>query len=208
MRITSEQACAFLQEGRVVAIPTETVYGLAASLSCLEAIEDLYRIKGRPKRKPMTIQVSDVKHVAAYAQNIPESFDLLAKTFWPGALTLVLPAKMECVPEIVRAGLDSAAFRIPGHSLTLQLLERVGPLVVPSENLSGKPSGTCVEHVEQTFGRDFPVLDGERSEKGIESTILTYQDSQWRMLRWGALSPKKFEACLGYQPKYLVASSP
>ncbi len=201
MRVNLENACELLQTGNVVAIPTETVYGLAASLSNPEAIEHIFTLKGRPADNPLIIHVADSSQVVCYTKDIPEDFEVLANTFWPGPMTLVLPAVKEWVPSIVRADLDTVAFRIPSHPLTLQVLSNVGPLVMPSANLSGKPSATRPEHVENDFSRDLPVLDGGECYRGVESTILMYNINRWEIVRLGALTPEIFETFLGYKPR-------
>lgn len=200
MRVHFEKACKLLQTGNVVAIPTETVYGLAATLSDPEAIEHIFRLKGRPADNPLIIHLADSSQVEFYSKDIPKDFDILANTFWPGPMTLVLPAEIEWVPSIVRANLNTVAFRIPSHPLTLQVLTTVGPLVMPSANLSGLPSATRPEHVENDFGKDFPVLDGGECYRGVESTILMYNETQWEIVRLGALNPEIFEPYLGYCP--------
>lgn len=115
-------------------------------------------------------------------------------------MTLVLPINENTIPEIVRAGLTTAAFRIPSHPLTRQLLQLTGPLVMPSANLSGKPSATKSDHVENDFGKDFPVLEGEICQHGIESTILIYKENRWEIGRLGAISAEMLETILGYLP--------
>lgn len=200
MRVNIKTACELLKDGKVVAIPTETVYGLAASLSNPEAIEHIFTLKGRPADNPLIIHVGDSFQVECYTKNVPEGFEVLASTFWPGPMTLVLPAVKEWVPSIVRADLDTVAFRIPSHPLTLQVLSNVGPLVMPSANLSGKPSATRPEHVENDFGVDFPVLDGGECHRGVESTILMNNMNKWEIVRLGAITPEIFETFLGYKP--------
>lgn len=206
MQITLEKACELLRQGQVVAIPTETVYGLAASLSNTKAIEHIYKLKRRPTDNPLIIHMSDSSQIKLYAKHIVPGFDLLASTFWPGPMTLVLPAQKKWVPSIVRSGLDTIAFRIPAHPLTLQVLKKVGPLVMPSANLSGKPSATCSKHVENDFGKNFPVLNGEKCRRGVESTILIYHNKCWEIVRLGALSPEVFEPLLGYEPPVVEQS--
>ena len=208
MLITIDEACRLLKNEEVVALPTETVYGLAATLSSTDAIGKIFSIKKRPSDRPLTITIADKDQVHLFAHSIPKDFHILAETFWPGPLTLVLPAQKEWVPDVVRGGLDTVAFRIPSHPLTLKVLSEVGPLVLPSANLSGKPSATCVSHVERDFGQDFPVLDGGESQQGIESTILLSLDSKWYILRLGAITPDLFEPYLGYTPKLYSASKP
>lgn len=203
-RLSLSEAISALQAGEVVAVPTETVYGLAASLHRPEAIARLFALKGRPLANPLIIHVANLSELDAYLSDRPPGFEDLAKVFWPGAMTCVLPIYPECIPALARAGLPTAGFRIPAPSLTRALLQATGPLVMPSANLSGRPSATCPEHVEADFGEDFPVLDGGHCQKGVESTILFYKEVEWVILRLGALSPENFEDVLGYQPKVIM----
>jgi L-threonylcarbamoyladenylate synthase len=202
MDITLEKACEMLMNGKVVAIPTETVYGLAASLSHSEAIESIFALKGRPAKNPLIVHIADISQVSCYSRDIPQDFDKLARTFWPGPLTMVIPVEPEWVPSTVRAGLPTVAFRIPSHPLTLQVLNRVGPLVMPSANLSGKPSATRPDHVEVDFGEDFPILNGGNSLRGLESTILYHRGGRWEICRLGALTSEAFIPILGYEPVF------
>lgn len=205
MRISLQQASALLNQGKVVGVPTETVYGLAAGLSHPEAIKQVFFLKGRPAKNPLIIHIADAEHVLNYIKAAPTGYADLAAAFWPGPMTLVLPVKLEVVPAIVRAELATAAFRVPGHNLTLQLLELTGPLVMPSANLSGKPSSTCADHVEEDFGKEFPVLDGGVCHKGLESTILFFRENKWVVVRQGALAPEHFVSALGYVPEIIGA---
>lgn len=201
MQVTLEQACDLLKAGLVIAVPTETVYGLAASIDFSDAIEGIFRLKGRPADNPLIVHAASAEEVSKYVSEIPPHFELLASSFWPGPMTLVLPAVEESVPAVARAGLPTAAFRVPAHPLTLQLLRETGPLVMPSANLSGKPSATSVQHVEDDFGSGFSVLDGGNCQKGMESTILCWKESEWTIIRLGALPPEVFVPVLGYLPK-------
>ena len=200
MRISIEKALALLNSGKVVSVPTETVYGLAASLDRLQAIQEIYKLKGRPANNPLIIHVAQLQDVFDYLQENISDLDILAHDFWPGPLTIVLPVKCKLIPSIVRADLPTAAFRIPKHPVALNLLKLTGPLVMPSANLSGRPSSTQPEHVEHDFGIDFPVLDGGPCEKGLESTIIIYRDGKWEIIRRGALVPEHFKSTLGYLP--------
>jgi L-threonylcarbamoyladenylate synthase len=202
MRISIAQAQEKLLVDEVVAIPTETVYGLAAKLDRPEAIRKIFELKGRSLKNPLIIHVSDVSDVLSYAMNLPPHFQALTEAFWPGPLTLIIPIKTDLIPSIVRANLPTAGFRMPNHSLALKVIQTVGPLVMPSANLSGKPSSTQMEHIEKDFGLDFPVLDGGACQAGLESTILHYQNSRWTIIRLGALSADVFEPILGYKPAY------
>lgn len=200
MKISLEKAVELLRNGHLVVVPTETVYGLAASLSHPEAIKKIFKLKGRPSSNPLIIHLADNKSVHEYVKFVPESFALLAEAFWPGPMTLVLQAESSKVPEIVRAGLSTAAFRVPNHSATNQLLRQTGPLVMPSANISGSPSATRIEHIEKDFGLEFPVLESQGCFLGVESTILIYLDEKWQIIRQGALPPESFKPILGYLP--------
>jgi len=206
MKITKNDAIQLLKTGQVVALPTETVYGLAACIDQPEAIENIFKIKGRPLNNPLIIHVSDSQCVKEYSLNDIPKFDELTAAFWPGPLTLILPVHAHKIPTLVRANLDTAAFRVPHHLDTLEIIQQTGPLVMPSANLSGKPSATMADHVEKDFGKSFPVVDGGNCQQGLESTILHYLDSQWVILRLGALTAETLESVLGYQPKYFITT--
>lgn len=200
MRISVQEAIDNLQKGQVIAIPTETVYGLAASLACPDAIKQIFALKNRPPANPLIIHVSDLSQLIPLAANFPPHFHALAQAFWPGPLTMILPIQPDRVDSHVRAGLETAGFRMPHHPLALKVLEATGPLVMPSANLSGRPSATEPAHVEADFGITFPVLDGGSCSKGLESTILYFRSPEWIILRLGALGPEAFQSVLGYQP--------
>jgi len=202
MRISLLQAISLLRTGQVIAVPTETVYGLAACLDCPEAIERIFELKKRPRSNPLIIHVADWLEIHHYATHYPPDFEKLALTYWPGPLTCILPVDAR-VPSLARAGLLTAGFRVPNLALTRQLIKAAGPLLMPSANLSGRPSATRPEHVEEDFGADFPVLDGGVCAKGLESTILLYQKSKWVIVRLGSLPAEKFTPILGYQPLFV-----
>ncbi len=202
MRIEIEQAISLLRSGNVVGVPTETVYGLAACLDQPKAIEKIFELKNRPKINPLIIHLSTIDQIFKYTHTIPVGFEELAKNFWPGPLTCILPVN-DTVPSIARAGLPTAGFRIPDHSLTRQIIESTGPLVMPSANVSGRPSATRPDHIEQDFGMNFPILDGGECKKGVESTILLYNENRWNIVRFGAISSEQFTPILGYQPHFL-----
>lgn len=201
MRITIEKAVSLLKDHGNVAVPTETVYGLAASLFCPEAIQQIFKLKGRPSSNPLIIHLSCKEEIEPFVETVPPGFSELADAFWPGPMTLVLDILAEKIPNSVRAGLPTAAFRIPQHPIAQQLLKKSGPLVMPSANLSGTPSATTPEHVESDFGQEFPVLDGGACRMGLESTILIYQNERWHIIRQGALPGSAFKKVLGYIPK-------
>lgn len=200
MRISVAQAVQALRQGQVMAIPTETVYGLAASLSQPQAIRHIFALKKRPPANPLIIHISSIEQAVQLARCLPPKFHELADAFWPGPLTLIVPVQTEYVDEAVRAGLETAGFRMPNHPLALEVLKQTGPLVMPSANLSGRPSATDPEHVETDFGAAFPVLDGGSCQRGVESTILYYQEPCWVVVRLGSLGPDAFKHVLGYAP--------
>lgn len=201
MRISLLDAGTRLRKGEVVAVPTETVYGLAACLDQPQAIQEIYTLKSRPPQNPLIIHVGAPDLIKSYVDELPEKFDDLADFFWPGPLTLVLPVKGDAVSKIATAGLRSAAFRVPAHPLAKELLKLTGPLVMPSANLSGKPSATSASHVEDDFGKEFPVLDGGPSQEGLESTILIWDEKKWVVGRLGALAPEEFLPVLRVIPE-------
>lgn len=200
MRITLKQACDRLFSGDVVAIPTETVYGLAARLTDVRAVQKIFTLKGRPQDNPLIVHVSQIHELDDLVEHVPKRFSLL-KNFWPGPLTVILTAQCNYVPSVVRAGLETVGVRMPDSSLTRELISTTGPLVAPSANLSGKPSATCPEHVEADFGKDFPILDGGHCTRGVESTIIALTDAgHWELLRSGAISREDLEKVLGEPP--------
>lgn len=200
MHITVDQAAHILQTGEVIGVPTETVYGLAASLAYSEAVDKIFMLKKRPQDNPLIIHVATVEQIIPFAKTLPPKFHELANAFWPGPLTLIIPIDPKMIAPQVRAGLPTAGFRIPNHQLTKKLIETTGPLAMPSANLSGRPSSTSPSHVEEDFGSDFPVLDGGSCVRGLESTILCYRKEAWSIARLGALSAEAFELVLGYKP--------
>lgn len=200
MHVSIDQATLLLKSGHVVAVPTETVYGLAAALDQPTAISNIFALKKRPANNPLIIHLADIDQLYAYVDSLPPQFAALAAAFWPGPLTMVMPVAADKVPEKVRGGLPTAAFRVPANPLTRQLLAQAGPLVMPSANLSGTPSATLAAHVEHDFGHNFPVIDGGECSSGVESTIIIFKEGVWKIIRLGALAPEAFAPILGYQP--------
>lgn len=187
-----------LGRGELVAIPTETVYGLAAAALDAKACKAIFRAKGRPTHDPLIVHVLDLKH-AEHLADFNEPARKLARQFWPGPLTLVLP-KNSCVPAIVTAGRDTVAIRAPAHPVTRRLLRLAGiPLAAPSANLFGYISPTSAAHVLAGLGGKIPsVLDGGPCRIGVESTILDLTDpARPRILRPGAVTAAVLEKFLG-----------
>ena len=187
----SEAALA-LQAGEVVAFPTETVYGLGASIRSPMAIERIYKLKKRPKDNPLIAHIANLEQLDEIVDLQQVDPSLFAK-FWPGSLTLILPKRAGAPGD-----LDTIAVRMPAHPIALSLIEKVGhPLFAPSANLSGKPSPTCVEHVQMDFhDQELLVLDGGICQKGVESTVLLLKPSPV-ILRPGATSQQEIEKNLG-----------
>lgn len=191
-RLFSEDllSCAeLLHAGGLLAVPTETVYGLAADGLNPRAVEKIYEVKGRPAVKPLSLMVSGPDAMDRYCREVPEAARALAEKFWPGPLTIVLKAK-ETVPSIVLAGGDTVGLRCPDHPLTLALLREAKiPLAAPSANPSGSPSPKTAQEVLAYFdGRIDAVLDGGSCGIGTESTIVSMAQTPYRVLRSGALS--------------------
>lgn len=199
MLISLEEAISLLQTAHVVALPTETVYGLAASIRFKKAVEEVYTLKKRPKDNPLITHICSKEELSPFLSEIPPGLEKLTEVFWPGPLTLVVPVN-DTFPEYVHAGYTRAAFRIPSHPLTQEVLRRVGPLVMPSANLSGRPSATAAKHVEEDFSASFPILDGGSCEKGVESTVLLFDEDVWRVGRLGSISLNEIAEVLGYIP--------
>lgn len=202
MRISLEEAIDVLQKGDVVAIPTETVYGLAADARNESALQKIYAIKERPANNPLIVHIANRHQVENWATRFPVLAQQLALAFWPGPLTLVLDAKPE-VSNILTAGQTTVALRVPEHLLTLALLEKSGlGLAAPSANKYTQLSPTRAAHVEHGLGNEIPVLDGGDCHVGIESTIVqVYQDEndewQWQLLRAGMIAESTIEATIG-----------
>jgi L-threonylcarbamoyladenylate synthase len=198
MIITAQEAIDILRQGGNVGIPTETVYGLAAVYNDEKAIDAIFRLKGRPRENPLIIHVADIATVEEMGF-IPQDFYKLTEAFWPGPLALAIHVQQDKVLTSVRAGLPTACFRMPDHPLALEVILGAGPIVMPSANLSGRPSPTDAKSVEEDFGQGFPVVDGGECIKGLESTILIY-DEIWHLGRLGSLPVEEIGEVLGYMP--------
>jgi L-threonylcarbamoyladenylate synthase len=197
MRVNLKEAIALLQQGEVVAIPTETVYGLAADATNDTALLKIYSVKQRPANNPLIVHISDINQVETWAATFSPLAKKLAEAFWPGPFTLVLPAK-DSVSTIVRAGEPTVALRVPSHPLALQLLKTSGlGLAAPSANKYTQLSPTTVAHVAIGLGEEIAVLDGGACQVGIESTIVSVEDDEWRLLRHGMIDEVHIEAVAG-----------
>ena len=197
MQVNFEQAIALLKSGNVVAIPTETVYGLAADASNEAALRQVYAIKQRPADNPLIVHIADISQVNNWAAEFPPLAQKLAQAFWPGPFTLVLRAK-ESVSNIVRGNQPTVALRVPSHPIALQLLEQSGlALAAPSANKFTNLSPTTAAHVTAGLGDAVAVLDGGACKVGIESTIISVEGDDWQLLRLGMLPEASIEALAG-----------
>lgn len=193
-----EEATQVLLRGGLVAIPTETVYGLAADASNDEAISKVFSLKGRPSDRPLIVHLGDESWLDQWARDIPPYAHALAKAFWPGPLTLVL-LKQTHVSSQVTGGQPTVALRVPNHPMALALLHRFGRgLVAPSANRYGHISPTSADDVKAEFGDQAPlILDGGACDVGIESTIVSCLDEHPRVLRLGSISSEALAAVAG-----------
>ena len=192
------KAAETLQNGEVIAIPTETVYGLAGNIYDPSAIEDIFRIKQRPHFNPLIVHIHSFEQLNDVAAQLPSKAHTLAAHFWPGPLTLVLPKK-STVPEVITAGKSTVAVRMPNHPLLLKLLKALPfPLAAPSANPFNRISPTTAQHVQDYFEKEIQlILDGGACQQGIESTIVGFEDEIPIIYRLGALSVEEIEAIVG-----------
>ena len=193
-----EEAAQLLAEGELVAIPTETVYGLGANGLMPEAVEEIFRAKGRPQDNPLILHVPSDGWLERYCEKIPPQVYELTRRFWPGPLTLILKHK-SIVPNQVTAGLPTVGMRCPDHAVTRAIIEKAGvPVAAPSANTSGRPSCTSAEDVlEDMDGKIAAVVDGGPCRVGVESTILDMTCIPPKLLRPGGVALEDLEALLG-----------
>ncbi|MCX8081143.1 MAG: L-threonylcarbamoyladenylate synthase [Bacteroidia bacterium] len=184
----------WLEKGDVVAIPTETVYGLAGNALDEKTVAKIFEIKNRPSFDPLIVHIKGLNELEKYVDEITESQISLAQKFWPGPLTLLFKKK-NIIPDLVTSGIEWVGIRCPLHPLTLKLLNCLDfPLAAPSANPFGYVSPTRPEHVEQQLGNKIPcILDGGPSEVGIESTVVRVEDKKVTILREGAITKEDFE---------------
>ena len=214
---TVERAVHLLLDGQLVAIPTETVYGLAADALNEQAIADVFELKGRPTHHPLIVHVGEGRGWQSWFQSVPPAFQALATAFWPGALTLVAP-KASWVPDSITGGKPTVALRMPSHPLALAVLNQLGGgVVAPSANAFGQLSPTSANHViagltpqcSQT-GIPLSVLDGGACEKGVESTLVLWREDLQcvQLLRPGSITQAQLDAVLEapvlWEPLYVA----
>ncbi len=193
-----DEAASLLSEGALVAIPTETVYGLAANALDSDAVSSIYVAKGRPSDNPLIVHIADIRDWEPLVTHIPDNARKLAEAYWPGPLTIILPAS-PIVPKVVTGGLHTVAVRFPSHPVAQAVILRSGcPLAAPSANRSGSPSPTNAQRVfEDMDGRIAAILDGGNCDVGVESTVVDLCHTPPRLLRPGGITPAMLEEVLG-----------
>ena len=203
-----ETAVHLLEKGELVAIPTETVYGLAANALNEKAVLEIFKVKNRPQFDPLIVHVASMAKAKELAETFPEKAEKLAATFWPGPLTLLVKKK-SFIPDLVTSGLDTVAIRCPDHDLTRALLQALSfPLAAPSANPFGYISPTRPAHVNEQLGEKIKyILDGGDCAVGIESTIIGFENEVPMVYRLGGLSLEKIESVIGKVSVQLNSSS-
>lgn len=193
-----QTAAEILRNGGLVAIPTETVYGLAANALDPEAVKKIFIAKGRPQDNPLIVHVSSIEEIEPLVEKIDPRAYALAEKYWPGPLTIIMK-KSELVPNEVSAGLETVAIRMPSHECARKIISASGlPLAAPSANASGRPSPTKASHViEDLDGRIDAVVDGGESDVGVESTVVTLCTEPPTLLRPGGITPEQLTEVLG-----------
>ena len=198
----------YLQQGDVVAIPTETVYGLAGNALDTNAILKIFKVKQRPFFDPLIVHTHSIEQIAQLTTHLPKQAQLLAQHFMPGALTLLLP-KRPHIPDLVTSGLPRVAVRIPNHPLSLALLRSLDfPLAAPSANPFGYISPTTAQHVAKQLGDKIPyILDGGACTVGVESTIVGFEGEQTVVYRLGGIAIDAIEAIVGNVKMAVISNS-
>lgn len=205
----AEKAAALLDRGEVVALPTETVYGLAADALNPAAVQSIYHTKKRPATNPLIVHIASRTMLKTYVREWPELAEKFASAFWPGPLTLVLP-KADCITSDITAGLDSVAIRWPAHPFMQAVIRKLGrPLAAPSANLANQLSPTSAEHVLSQLNHRIPlIIDGGFSNVGIESTVLSLCRNEPTVLRPGIIHLESLQAVDPATRKLSTSSKP
>jgi L-threonylcarbamoyladenylate synthase len=184
-----------LRSGKVIAFPTDTVYGIGVRADSAAAIEKLYQIKARSMDKPVAVMIAEIQQLEQLAESVPDTARCLARWFWPGALTMVLPKRPDLPVNLT--SLPGVGVRVPDHPFTLELLRRCGPLAVTSANLSGHPEALNANTVmEQLGGKLALVVDGGDSQGGIPSTVVDLSQGSPRVLREGPITSEMIDQAL------------
>ena len=195
---TAALAAQIIKSGGLVAIPTETVYGLGANGLDEDAVLQIFQVKGRPQDNPLILHIAGPEQIEQFCHGVPQAAYTLAEKFWPGPLTMVLPVK-SCVPRRTTAGLDTVGLRCPDCEITREIIRLAGvPIAAPSANISGKPSTTTAEHVLHDHDGKIPlIVDGGPCRVGVESTIVDLTGQRPRLLRPGGVTPEELLEVLG-----------
>ncbi len=203
-------AAKYIQEGKLVAFPTETVYGLGANALNPQAVARIFEVKERPSFDPLIVHIADLKELDQLTANHDERVFIIAKHFWPGPLTMVLP-KSDIVPDIVTSGLPTVGIRMPNNEVALDLISKSGcPIAAPSANKFGSISPTLASHVKEKLPKVDYILDGGKTSVGIESTIIKFTKYGFQILRNGIITKEELEKYLPYDDKTPIeeASAP
>lgn len=195
---SASEAAQLLSKGKLVVIPTETVYGLAANALNVDAVVSVFEVKGRPRFDPLIVHVPSWESAARYVKDVPAIAERLARTFWPGPLTILLP-KQDIIPDLVTSGSQRVGLRCPDHPLTREVLNAIDfPLAAPSANAFGYLSPTTAAHVKKQLGHKIPyILDGGPCKVGIESTIIGWELDQPVIYRLGGVGVEAIEQVTG-----------
>lgn len=204
------KAATIIKEGGIVAFPTETVYGLGANALNTIAVAKIFELKGRPKFDPLIVHIAEIKDIKFLSFSDDNRIFELAEKFWPGPLTVVIP-KSTIVPDIVTAGLPTVGIRMPKNPIALELIKKSGcPIAAPSANKFGKISPTTAKHVKKYFPKIDFILDGGKTEFGIESTVIKLNAKGFEILRHGIITKEEIESIIPYysEGKNDVIASP
>lgn len=205
-----KEAADIINKGGIVVFPTETVYGIGADALNDEAVDKIFKAKGRPQDNPLIVHIADVSELEVLVKEVPESAEKLADKYWPGPLTMIL-YKKDILSDKITAGLDTAAIRLPKNKIALALInESKKPIAAPSANTSGKPSPTEASHViEDLMGKVDMIIDGGSTNIGIESTVIDMTGDMPTILRPGGITKEEVEEVLGkceYDPAIIKSS--
>lgn len=202
-------AAELLKRGELVAIPTETVYGLAANALNENAVRNIFKAKGRPQDNPLIVHIASMKMLPPLVREIPDIAKRLAERFWAGPLTMIFP-KSDKIPSVTSGGLDTVAVRLPQNEAARQIIKECGfPLAAPSANISGKPSPTTAAHVFEDLNGKIPlIIDGGECSVGVESTVVCFKDGKIHILRPGGITEKMLSEFGAVEVDSAVTSEP
>ncbi|AFH47759.1 Putative SUA5-like translation factor [Ignavibacterium album JCM 16511] len=195
-----EKAAEYIRNGKLVAFPTETVYGLGANALDPFAVSKIFELKERPAFDPLIVHIESIESAEQLADTKNNKFHRLAEKFWPGPLTIVLPKK-KIIPDIVTSGLDTVGLRMPNHKIALELIKLSGcPIAAPSANKFGRVSPTSAQHVKKYFPQIDCIIDGGKTQVGIESTVIYLYEDSFEILRPGIITSEEIETEVSLKP--------